>query len=126
MSEPLSTWADGLIRGIPQVPRCEKCGLWNWYPQPTCRGCQGSDFTWQDIGTEGVVHTWTEVLRAIDSVDGLEPPYVVALVEPVQTPGVRIPMRAARGIGIGDRVVFEPVSTPAGPALEISSTGLLT
>jgi uncharacterized OB-fold protein len=89
MFEPLSMWTDGLIRGIPQVPRCENCGLWNWYPQPVCRGCQGADFTWHDIGTEGVVHTWTEVMRAIDSVDGLEPPYVVALVrcdrKPVST-----------------------------------------
>ncbi|MFC9359196.1 Zn-ribbon domain-containing OB-fold protein [Rhodococcus sp. NPDC057014] len=126
MSELLSTWTDGLIRGIPRVPRCEKCGLWNWYPQPSCRSCQVSEFTWHDIGAEGVVHTWTEVMRAIDSVDGLEPPYVVALVEPVRTPGVRIPMRARRGIGIGDRVAFEPISTPLGPVLEISSTGLLT
>jgi uncharacterized OB-fold protein len=68
----------------------------------------------------------TEVMRAIDSVDGLEPPYVVALVEPVRTPEVRIPMRSKTGVEIGDHVSFEPVSTPVGPVLEISSTGLLT
>ncbi|WP_237710456.1 hypothetical protein [Saccharopolyspora spinosa] len=72
---------------------------------------------WLEVGNVGHVHTWTEVVQAVDTVEGLRTPYVAALITPMGAPDARIPMLAAecaRIPAIGEEVAFEVTDTAAG------------
>ena len=61
------------------MPRCEGCGAIVWYPRPYCLRCQGEALTWLRMRGTGAIHS--QVVVRVPVIDGLEPPYVVALVD---------------------------------------------
>ena len=73
-----------------RFPRCDHCGRFHWYPMKQCPHCGGKAITWTDIAGRGRVFTWTEVRHAFDPGFCLPPPYIVALVEFSDAPGVRL------------------------------------
>jgi len=100
-------WAYGLETGVLRLPKCAACGHWNWYPLAACRICQHTVFDWTAVSSRGRIYSWTRVHRSF--VPGLKPPYVVALVEPDDAPGVRLTCRQSEtGASpvIGDTVVL--------------------
>lgn len=85
-------WAGGLQRGVLQIPCCDNCAAWNWYPLPACRACHGTRFSWKLVSLAGVLHSWTRVHRSFAS-PAIATPYTVGLVDLVDAPVVRIPCR---------------------------------
>jgi uncharacterized OB-fold protein len=79
-----------LRAGSLAFPRCSACGRHHWYPMQRCPWCGGGDITWAPVCGQGVLYSWTVVRHAFapDYADKI--PYVVALVEFPDAPGVRL------------------------------------
>jgi uncharacterized OB-fold protein len=71
-------------------PRCEHCGRFHWYPKTTCPHCGSSLLKWIPVGGDGVLFSWTTVRHAFTDDYREKIPYVVALVEFEEAPGVRL------------------------------------
>lgn len=101
--------ADGELR----IMRCGSCGLWLHPPRPVCRRCLSIDVVAEAVSGRGVVATYTVNHQAW--IPGLEVPYVLALVELVEQPQLRIVTRlvdivpADAAIGLAVTVRFEQV-----------------
>jgi uncharacterized OB-fold protein len=105
--------ADGRVA----LCRCQECGHWHHPPLERCRRCAGpTDF--EPIAGTGSVHTY--IVQRQGAVAGYldELPYVVALVELDEQPGLRLPGRLADidpvDVCIGQRVRARVVAHPGG------------
>jgi len=99
-----SVWRANLLRGVLELPRCGRCGTWNWYPLPACRACRGAGFAWSTVSSRAVLHTWTRVHRSF-ATEAPAVPYLVGLAELVEAPGVRLPCGVREGHGDVDPVI---------------------
>lgn len=70
------------------LARCRACGLYLHPPRPACRRCRSMDIAHVEVSGRGVVHTFTAAHHAF--VPGMEVPYIVAIVELEEQPGLRI------------------------------------
>jgi uncharacterized OB-fold protein len=77
-----------LATGTLLVLRCRDCGHWMHPPSPVCPSCWSTDVAPQPVSGRGLVHSFT--VNRYRWVPGLEPPYVVASIELVEQPGLRI------------------------------------
>ena len=85
-------------------------------PLERCRRC-GRPTSFEPVSGAGVVHSFIVMHRA--SVPGLGAgPYVIALVDIDEAPGVRLSGRVAEAqpgeLAVGDRVVARVVEVPGG------------
>jgi uncharacterized protein len=71
-------------------PYCRSCGQFHWYPMPRCPHCRGSDIEWRQVSGRGTLFSFTRVMHAFDKSRADALPYVVALVEFADAPGVRL------------------------------------
>jgi uncharacterized protein len=71
-------------------PCCRSCGKFHWYPMPRCPHCRGSDVEWRKVSGRGTLFSFTRVMHAFDKSRADALPYVVALVEFADAPGVRL------------------------------------
>lgn len=99
--------ADGELR----VLRCSQCGYWIHPPAPVCPECLSREVAPQATTGRGVVATYT--VNHQPWYPGLDPPYVVAMVELDDQAGLRLTTNIV-GCPPGDvridmpvRVVFE-------------------
>ena len=98
--------ADGLLRFV----RCQACGYYLHPPSPWCPECGGSDLVPEAVSGRGVVHSFTVNHQPWD---GDSTPYVVALVELDEQPGLRLTTNLVRcgvdevAIDLPVQVVFE-------------------
>ncbi len=76
--------ADGILR----IARCHDCGRYLHPPQPVCASCRGRDIAFEPVSGLGSVWSWT--LNRYAWVPSMPPPYVVASVELVEQPGLRL------------------------------------
>ena len=76
--------ADGVLRLL----RCQCCGTYLHPPAPVCRSCRSMDVRPEVLSGQGVVFAFT--INRYQWVPGMEPPYVVALVELVEQPGLQL------------------------------------
>jgi uncharacterized protein len=105
--------------------RCQACGWWLHPPGPICPECLSNDLAVEATSGRAVVHTYT--INHQPWYPGLEPPYVIAIVELPEQEGLRVttnivgcdPVDVA--IGTDVRVTFEryddvwlPMFEPAG------------
>jgi uncharacterized OB-fold protein len=88
-------WHSGLQARNVRITKCHKCRRWQWYPLIACPACGCADWDWEDVGTVGVLHSWTRVCRPTVARAGLEPPYVIGIVELPQANGARLVAVAA-------------------------------
>jgi uncharacterized OB-fold protein len=71
-----------------RVQRCRDCHTVLHLPRPMCFNCQSMNTEWIPAGPTGTVHSWTVVTHRIHP--AFPPPYVIALVELDDPPGVRL------------------------------------
>jgi uncharacterized OB-fold protein len=91
--------------------RCQRCGYWLHPPGPVCPACLGGDVEAEAVSGEATVHTYT--VNHQPWYPGIDPPYVVAIVELPEQDGLRLttnivgcPATAVR-IGMAVRVTFD-------------------
>ena len=103
-------WTGGAT-GQLLIARCQSCGTWLHPPRPACRACYGTDVTAEPAAGTGTVVTYTVNHQAW--VPDLDVPYVLAIVELDEQPGLRLTTRVvgvdptAVAIGMRVRVRFE-------------------
>lgn len=105
-------WAH-LRRGEVAFPRCDECGRHHWYPKALCPWCQSSQIEWAPVAGEAELYSWTVVRRAFTAEYNDKIPYVVALVEFPDAPGVRlltnlVPSDETWRCGMRLRAAYEP------------------
>jgi uncharacterized protein len=97
--------------------RCVECGLWLQPPLERCRRC-GGPTAYEDVAGTGTVYSF--IVQRQPSVVGFvdEIPYVLALVELDEQPGLRLPTRIVgiepESVRVGMRVAAEFVELPGG------------
>ncbi len=103
------------------VPRCTVCGTYIWEPQQYCNNseCLSRDVEWVTLSGEGTVYTFVVVGRPVHPWFADKVPYVLALVEPDDAPGIRIMADVTgdpQNVKFGSRVKagFEKVSDDFG------------
>ncbi len=105
-------WTGG-EHGELRILRCDTCGTWVHPPAPICpnRACLGRSLTPQATSGTATLHTYT--VNHQPWYPGLDPPYVIAIVELPEQEGLRITTSLVGvdpeevRIGMPLRVVFE-------------------
>ena len=80
-------WTGG-ERGELLISHCRACGHFFHPPAPTCWRCRSFDVAPEPVSGRGVVAAYT--INRQPWIPGLEPPYVVAMVELVEDRDVRL------------------------------------
>jgi uncharacterized OB-fold protein len=107
-------WA-GAAREELRIPRCDSCARLRWYPEETCRRCEGVPLTWETLSGVGTLFSWVVVTHAFLPQFGNLTPFVPALVAVDEDPEVRIPTRMVDcqqsdlDFGMPVRVEFRPL-----------------
>lgn len=81
---------DNARQGCLAFPYCQICGKFHWYPMPRCPHCRGNDIAWRQVSGCGRLFSFTRVMHAFDTSRADALPYVVALIEFADAPGVRL------------------------------------
>ncbi|MGH9137578.1 MAG: Zn-ribbon domain-containing OB-fold protein [Acidimicrobiales bacterium] len=103
-------WTGG-EHGELRILRCGTCGTWVHPPAPICPSCRGRSLAPAATSGRAVLHTYT--VNRQPWYPGLEPPYVVGIVELPEQAGLRLTAGivgvdpAGVRIGMPLRVVFE-------------------
>jgi len=87
--EFLPFW-EGLRAQRLSFPRCEDCGRFHWYPMRLCPHCKSPRIAWTAVEGEGTLYSFTIVRYPFTPDYKDKVPYVVALVEFPDAPGVRL------------------------------------
>lgn len=105
------------------LPRCDSCGRWHFYPRSVCPFCGSSSLRWVSVSGRGRIYSMTSVHRAPSPAFAVNVPYVVAIIALEEGPhlmsavidcdsrDVKIDMRVrASFLEVGDTVlpVFRP------------------
>lgn len=107
---------EGAARHELTVLRCSACGLLVHYPQAQCSRCNGRTLTPHVVSGRGTIYTFTISHYVGGPGFEGETPYVIALVELVEQPGLRIVANvrgsAPEGVRVGMpvQVTFEDVA----------------
>ena len=80
-------WSGGRD-GKLHILRCRTCGLYLHPPKPVCPRCYKFDLAPEAVSGKGVVHSFT--VNHYQWFPDFPPPYVVAEVELVEQPGLRL------------------------------------
>jgi hypothetical protein len=105
-------WTGG-AEGELRVLRCQQpdCRTWIHPPAPVCPACYGREVAPEATSGRAVVHTYT--VNHQPWYPGFDPPYLIAIVELVEQPGLRLTTNLVgmevdeAEIGMPVRVVFE-------------------
>lgn len=91
------------------LPWCNSTERYFWYPQVTSPYSSSTDWTWRDVGPQGRIFSWTVVHHPFAEELVEKVPFVVALVELDDAPGIRllsnIPIDRAEELRIGLPVI---------------------
>ncbi len=71
---------DALAAGQLVLPRCEGCGKWHWPAVWRCGECGSWDHGWHEQPFAGTIYTWTRTHHRFAGTEGLDLPFVTALV----------------------------------------------
>ena len=97
-----------------ELPKCGQCGRFRFPPKPRCSDCLSKDSRWVEVSGRGTVYTYCVMHDTL--VPGIAPPYVVAVVELEEQPGLRLVaniLGAAPGdvrIGMAVEVEFQDLN----------------
>jgi uncharacterized protein len=79
---------EGLVARELRILRCQHCRRLVHYPLACCPSCQSFELVPEALSGDGFLYSFTDV--HVRFVDGIEPPYVVGLVELVEQSGLRV------------------------------------
>jgi uncharacterized OB-fold protein len=79
---------EALSRHELRILRCDDCGRYVHYPLACCPSCHSFDLTPTLVSGDATLYSFTDVHHGF--VPGIEPPYLVGLVELVEQPGLRL------------------------------------
>ncbi len=80
-------------QGHLKLPRCARCKVFNWYPADQCPECGHVAFNWVKVAPRGKLFSWSVVTRPLFAPYAVISPYIPAIVELVDAPGVRLVTR---------------------------------
>lgn len=99
-------------------PYCGNCQRFHWYPMPLCPHCRAADWQWRAVSAIGRLYSWTEIHHAFDARYGGPLPYLVALIEFAEAPGIRLVANLvgspAASLTVGQPVAADFSATTAG------------
>jgi uncharacterized OB-fold protein len=72
------------------APRCRTCGRFRMPPTAFCPGCRRQGVDWIELSGHATVFTYTIAHQALIPQLRGNLPYVVAIVEPDDAPGIRL------------------------------------
>jgi uncharacterized OB-fold protein len=72
------------------VQRCSECGRMRMPPTPFCPGCRAQGCDWPQLSGRGTIYSFTVVASAVTARHAEHVPYVPALIEFDDAPGVRL------------------------------------
>ena len=75
---------DGKLRFL----RCQRCGYWIHPPSPRCPSCLSKELEAEAVSGQATLHTFT--INHQPWYPGLDPPYVIAIVELPEQKGLRL------------------------------------
>ena len=81
---------DGIDRHQLLILRCQNCGHYVHYPRPICDRCQSMDLAPEEVSGRATLYSWTSVRQAFHPYFADRIPYVLAVVELVEEPGLRL------------------------------------
>ena len=70
--------------------QCDRCGTFRFPPVPLCHVCNSFEVSWADLGSSGVVYSFTIVRHPATKAIAPYVPYVIVLVEFDEAPGARL------------------------------------
>jgi uncharacterized OB-fold protein len=80
-------WAAARSHAL-SLPRCEGCGEYAFPPKQRCPRCLSKAFTWTELSGRATLYSYSVAHMAL--YPGFQPPYVIALVELEEQPGLHI------------------------------------
>lgn len=84
-AESAPFWQGGET-GELRINRCDQCATWHHPPQPICHHCRSWSVRPTPVSGRATIVSFT--VNHQSWLPGMEVPFVVAYVEPVETPGV--------------------------------------
>jgi uncharacterized protein len=106
--ETTAFYWDAARDGRLEIQRCAHCGSWRFPPMIACPSCQSEELVPTPVSGRGRIYSFTVVRQAFDLAYAAEVPYVVALVELEEDPGLRI-LTNIVGAGPSEITVGMPV-----------------
>jgi uncharacterized OB-fold protein len=81
---------EAIAEGRLDILRCDRCGHHVHYPRPICDRCQSTELSPATMSGRGTIYSYTVVVQAFHPyfVDRL--PYVLAVVELEEEPGLKV------------------------------------
>ena len=113
LTEPF--WA-GARAGRLVIQRCRGCGLYIHLPRPVCRRCQSDDLGHEEVSGRGTVYSFTETRKAFHPFFVERVPYLVAVIDLEEQPGLHMLSNLVRvaepdvRFNMAVRVAFEELS----------------
>ncbi len=117
--EPTRPFFEGAARGALVIPRCSRCGRFQWTPPERCRDCGGEALAWVPTSGRGTVFSFAIVRRALLRHFAPLVPYAAGIVTLAEDPALRLVTRfvdcdpEALRIDQPVRVVFRPLGHPS-------------
>lgn len=85
--EGIAFW-EGTRQGEIRFPKCRSCHRFHWYLCVLCPFCHSPNIEWQTVTSQPKVFTWTCVRWKLGPLFDIQGPYIVALVEFDEAPGL--------------------------------------
>jgi uncharacterized OB-fold protein len=89
-----------------RLPRCAKCGHYEWVPKPRCSACLADALEWVKVSGRGTVFSFAIMRETF--IKAFPPPYVVAQVELEEQPGLVLIANIVDA-EVGDVAIGQPV-----------------
>jgi uncharacterized protein len=109
---------DGVDEGRLMILRCSSCRRFVHPPRSVCRFCLSEKLAPEPVSGQAFLFSWTVATRAFHEFWNDKLPYVLARVELVEQPGLRLMTNVVDcslerlRIGLPLQVVFAPVGDP--------------
>ncbi len=72
------------------ILRCQDCGHYVHYPRPLCNECLSTNLEPEQVSGEATLHSYTIPSSHVDAYFAERAPYVYAVVELAEAPGLRM------------------------------------
>jgi len=81
---------DGCQQDQLLIQQCNNCGIYTHWPRPMCRHCLSFDLSPKQVSGRGTVYTFTICRQSFHPWFHDKLPYVLAVIELVEQPGLRL------------------------------------